>query len=344
MKPMDSVVHKFLRIVGSPFADSSYEPNTQDASQFYQYALKNRMSLLYLDALEKIGRLGSLKKEHDKLIDKHTETERAIHRVSKMMDRACIDYALFKSIRPYREVTVDIDILTFDSSYLEVVRAMQRAGYVFLGRGPLSTTFQDSEARIDLDIYDEVGVSHIIYLDKDILKNFVGNRKLSNGDVVRSLYPEADLLAVIAHSVLKEQIYVLSEYYTTLYYLAGMDYETLSSFLSLVSKCRIRSAVEVHLGITALLHWEAHGFIPVCLMRLLKKLDVNCLEPARFVETGFHMPYKYHPITIIKAFNEKLGEEKARRSFASQTFNMLNPKFALSLVEKVFHHLSRETY
>ena len=344
MKPMNSLTHHFLRVVGSPFATSRHEPSTKDVSWFYHYAIKNRMSLLYLEALRKLDRLGFLQKEYDELVDKFAKTQSAIYRVSKILDGADIDYAFFKSVRPYQEVTVDIDILIFGSRYQEVIQAMQRAGYLFLGGGPLSTTFRDREARIDLDIYDEVGVSCIIYLDKDVLTNFVGNRKLSNGEVVRSLYPEADLLAVIAHSVVKEQMYVLSEYYTTLHYLADMKYEALNSFLSLADECRMRSAVKAHLGITALLHHGAHSSTPVSLIRLLKKLDMDRLELMRVEEMGFHMPYKYHSITTVKALIEKFGEEKARRSFASQTLNMLNPRFASSVVKKAIYHASRETY
>jgi hypothetical protein len=344
VKPMNSLTHQFLRSIGSPFANSNHEICTEDLSRLYYYALKNRMALLYLESLKKLGKLGSLQKEHDKLIGEYAKTEKTIYRVSKMLDRASINYTFFKSIRPYRESTVDVDILVFGSKYEEVIRAMQSAGYKFLGYGPLSTTFRDKEARMDLDIYDEVGVSHIIYLDKDLLTKFVGYRKLSNGDVVRCLIPEADLLAVIAHSVVKEQMYVLSEYYTTLHYLAAMKREAMDSFLSLIDKCRMRLAVKTHLGITALLHHGAHSSMPVILMQLLRKLELDRLELMRVEEMGFNMPYKYHPVTIIKALVEKFGEEKARRSFALQALNMLNPSFASSVVKMTIYHFFRETY
>ena len=341
---MNSLTLQFLRGVGSPFAGSDHEVFTEDLSRLYHHALKNRMALLYLDFLKKLDKLGSLRKEHDKLIGEYARAEKVIYRISKMLDRASIDYTFFKSIRPYRESTADFDILVFGSKYEEVIRAMASAGYKFLGYGPLSTTFRDEEARIDLDIYDEVGVSRIIYLDKDMLTKFIGYRTLSNGEVVRSLIPEADLLAVIGHSVVKEQMYVLSEYYTTLYYLADMKWEALNSFLSLIDKCRMHLAVKAHLGITALLHHGAHSSIPVVLLQLLKKLGLDRLELVRVEEMGFNLPYKYHPVTVIKALIEKFGEEKARRSFVFQALNMLNPSFTSSVVKKTIHHFFRETY
>ena len=347
-----SLTHQLLRVVGSPFANcarenfDSKQTNTQNTSRLYLYATKNRMSLLYLEALKRLDILADLQEEYNKLIDKYAKTNQAIYRVSHVLDRAGIDYAFFKSIRPYREVTVDIDVLVFGprAEYEKVVQVMRDVGYVFLGGGPLSVTFRDSEAGINLDIYYEVGVSYVTYLDKGFLKRFVCDRKLSNGEAVLSLFSEADLLAVIAHSVVKEHMYVLSEYYTTLYYLADMKDEALESFLFLVDECRARSAVKTHLGITALLHYRVHCFIPACLSRLLRRLDMNHLELYRLKEMGLNMPHKYHPITTIKGLLEKFGEQKARRSFASQSLNMLNLKFTSSLIKEMLRHASREAY
>lgn len=344
MKPKNSLTHELLRLVGSPSVSSNPEASTQNRSGLYNYASKNRMPLLYLEALRRLDRLEGLQKEYDELIDKYAKTLRAIWRVSELLNKAGIRYAFFKSIRPYQEVTVDIDILILGSEYKEVLEILRNARYVFLGDGPLSTTFRDSKARINLDIYDEVGVSHIIYLDKNTLTKFVDKRELSNGAVVRLLRPEADLLAIIAHSVVKEHMYVLSEYYTTLYYLAGMKHTDLNSFLSMVDTCKVRLAVKTHLGITALMHYSVHRSLPFSLTWLLQKLEMDRLEFARLEEIDFQMPFRYHLVTIIRALIEKLGEEKARRSFASQTSSILNLRFTSSLMKMMLQHFSRETY
>jgi hypothetical protein len=302
------------------------------------------MSLLCLEALKGLDRLDGLRTEYRKLGDRYIEAQNAICRASDVLCEAGIRYAFFKSIRPYKEVTVDIDILIFGSAYEETKRTLRTAGYFLLGSGPLSTTFRDSRVKINLDVYNEVGVSSIIYLDKEVLAKSVGKTKLPNGAAVSSLTPDADLLALIAHSVIKEQMYVLSEYYTTLYYLADMKEEGLDSFLSLTDKCKIRSAVKIHLGITALLHQKAHGFVPFSLMRLIEKLDMDSLELMRVRKMGFQMPLKYHPITLLKTFMEKSGEEKARRSFALQALSMIDLGSASLVIKRMLQHVSRETY
>jgi hypothetical protein len=341
---MYSLTYQLLRVIGSPFINLDYKFKVDEITTLYNYARKNRMPLLYLESLNRVGEIGSLEKEYEKLKKKLKKIEEAVSQFSNKLNRWGVEYAFFKSIKPYREVTVDIDILVFGSEYLNVIRKMKDAGYKFLARGPLSSTFRDSKADVDFDVYDEVGVSHIVYLDKDVLENFVGERKLSNGEVVRSLLPEADLLAVVAHSVLKEQMYVLSEYYTTLYYLVNMRDDALNSFLYLADECKLRLAVETHLGITALLHKEVYGTFPPCLAKLTKMLKKNHLELPHGIGKGFSMPYKYRSIIIVKAFLEKFGEEKARRSLALQALNMCNPKFAFSVIDKTLYHIRRKTY
>ena len=341
---LNSLTYRVLRVIGSPFTDSESKLDTEDGLRLYRYAAKNRMSLLYLKALSRYNKLGSLEEEYSKLSNRYAKTVEAISRVAQVLERTGVDYALFKSIRPYREVTVDVDVLIFGTEYQEVVRTMNYAGFTFLDAGPISATFRDIEARLNVDLYYEVGASRIIYLDKDKLRRFTVNRRLPNGQVVRSLDLSADLLAVISHSIVKEHMYVLSEYYTTLYYLADANSRALSSFLSLVDECRMRSAVKTHLGATALLHYGAHAFTPICLKKLLYELGLNHLELSHVKAMDFKMPHKYHLLTVTKALVEKLGESKAKRSLASQASNMLNPKFASFVVKEMLHRISRETY
>src|SRR4030042_3764214 len=208
-----------LTLIGSPFAHNSDYLEDSNVRSLYSYAVKNRIRLLFLNSLWKSGQLDDLKEEREKLLENYARIQSAFKRVSEILESRNVDYAFFKSIRPYQEVTADIDILILGSKYKEVLRALANSGYYNLGEGPLSATFQDAEARISIDIYDDVGVSHIIYIDKTKLARSVSRVKLSASTSGRTLCPEADLLAVIAHSILKEHMYVLSEYYTTLHYL-----------------------------------------------------------------------------------------------------------------------------
>ncbi|HKZ95129.1 MAG TPA: hypothetical protein VJ249_11215 [Candidatus Bathyarchaeia archaeon] len=344
MKTSNSLTHRILRIIGSPFATSHLELRGKDVTPLYHYATRNRMPLRFLQALGTISKSDSFAKEYDKLRNRYTQIVQATSRVSQALEKASVDYAFFKSIRPYREVTVDLDILIFSPEYQQVIRNMSHAGYTFLAAGPLSTTFRDAKAEINIDLYNEIGASHIIYLDKQKLRKSIIDKKLSNGKIVRTLDPCADLVALIAHSVLKEQMYVLSEYYTTLYSLANTRSTSSNAIISMVEECKISRAFQTHLGLSALLHQQAHGFIPDCLAKLLSQRDLNPLESTRVEEVNFLMPFKYHPITVVQAFVEKFREAKARKSFTDQISSMLNPKFTSFAIRQLLGHIIRETY
>lgn len=312
--------------------------------ELYHYATKNRMPLLYLEALKRCKQLFSLAEEYNRLSAKYIKVINAISKVSRVLERANVDYAFFKTIRPYREVTVDIDILVLGLGYRQAVKAMRHASYPFLGAGSLSATFYDIDANVNVDIYSEVGVSRLVYLDKVKLGRFIVDRKLPNGEVVSSLSQVADLICIIAHSVVKEQMYVLSEYYTTLYYLFEMNNANLSEFLRLTEECHSRSLVSTHLSVTALVHYFVHGFLPNKLAKLIDEFGLNNREILRVKKNCFLIPHKYHPFTFVEALVEKLGEQKARKSLACQVLNMLNLRFASSVFGEIFQHAVRESY
>ena len=335
----------FLKLIGSPYDNHSPENLDFDSSSFLDFAVKNRIRLLYLNSLDRHRRLGTFQEKRNELLRKYQEIQRAFFKISNHLNNSQVKYALFKSIRPYQEVTVDIDILIFGNQYQKVLDSLYAAGYLYLGEGPLSTTFRDREVGIGLDIYDEVGVSHIIYMDKNQLEEFVTPISLSVDCTAKSLNPAADLLAVIAHSVIKEHMYVLSEYYTTLHYLRLFSEKDLSSFVSLAKECKLSSTAKTHLTITAFLHGSAHGFVPKGLANLLGMLEAEeDFEIAGLVKNRFFVPHKYHPKTVLNAFLEKSSELKARQSFAAQIYHLLNPRFASSFVKLGLDHVLRSTY
>lgn len=342
---LGSLTCDFLRLIGSPYTRKNSAPENLDIEDLYKYATKNRIRLLYLNTLAKYEKIGSLQEERKKLLAKYNLIHEAFIRISNVLEQSDIEYAFFKSIRPYQEVTADIDTLIFGQEYERVLSILKTSGYSCLGTGPLSTTFEDVGAKIGLDIYAEVGVSHLVYMDKSKLADSVFEINISGYCNGRSLKPEADLLAVIAHSIIKEHIYVLSEYYTTLYYLKDMNYAMLSSFVSLAKNCKLLSTAQVHLSITAFLHYYSHGFVPKVLSSLIEMLGTKSgFEASNVGRNGFRMPHKYHPTTIARTLAEKLEEPKARKSFAIQMKSMLNPEFTSPFLRMALNHVFRETY
>jgi len=170
-------------------------------------------------------------------------------------------------------------------------------------------------------------------------------REVSDGCFVKTLSPTADLLAVMAHSVLKEHMYVLSEYYTTLFHLHAFNGESvLTSLRSLAEECGLTFAVETHLGVTASLHKWVHGFVPRCIERMYGELRDGSWEFSRMKRLGLEFPLRYHPLTVVKGLSGLLKDLKGRRSIAVQGSRMLHPHFCLRTTTDFLQHIMKETY
>ena len=340
---MDNQTYNIIQVIGSPFIDSNNELDRLKIDELYEFSKKNRMPLLYLKSISELDVQDKYKKEYIYLIDRWSEIEGSIKKVLEILDREKIMYTTFKSIKPYREITVDIDLLILDC-YERAVKVLKKSGYVLLERGPLSSTFRDQEVKIDYDIYDEVGVSQIIYYDKDKVREQIIDKPLLTGGYIKSLSPVTDLLAIIAHSVIKEQMYIIAEYYSTLFYLERIGVKGIESFLKMSEQLGLNTAVKAHLGITYVIHKLVHDVEPLPLRGIISKLGYNGLEIQRVKESQLKMPHKFHPITLINALSEKLRDPKSRRSFSEQLINMMSPSFTMDFIPKMLSHVKRETY
>jgi len=301
------------------------------------------MPLLYLEALKRNHLTTVLGSTYDEEYTKYLKTLSAISRVSSLLDEKNIKHAIFKTIRPYESTTVDIDILIFEDKnvHAKSVETMLKGGYKLVAFGPRSTTFQDQEASIGIDLYEQVAVSFMTYIRKEKMIDLVETIRLPNGEYVKTLKPEADLACIIAHSVIKEQMYTLSEYYTFIYYLEQMH---LDNFIRIVKQNNITSATRTHATITKLLHKAAHKTIPNELQRITNSLGEENLEPTRLIKNNFETPFKYHPITITRALLEIAKGKTSRDSMAIQIFKMSNPNFTKKFLKDLMKHITRKTY
>jgi len=296
--------------------------------------------------LEKIGQNGKLNDLYDLYTKEKTKcfkTLDSIARVSKLLANSNIDHAVYKTLRPYESTTVDIDILVFGDrgSFKKAVRTMLEAGYELVVRGPRSTTLRDTELDMGIDLYEQIAVSYVTYMDKRRLVDYLTITKLPNGSQVKTLKAEADLACIIAHSVIKEHMYTLSEYYTFIYYVKQLDVER---FLRIATRNNLTSAVRTHASITAMLHMAAHRTTPNKLQQILDRFGQDYLETARLIENDLHTPHKYHPITIVESIVEILKAKETRNSISEQLVHMLDPKISRDFLKRLIDHIFRETY
>jgi len=358
-----NITMNLLRRIGSPFVPEQKQTlpeNKREAQELYAHATKNKIGLLYLESLknqEKIEEFG-LESEYREESEKHEQQVITAIRVAKLLNSFDVNYVVFKSFMPYSAVPNDVDIVHLGSEegYKKVEEMMVQAGYIqFFGIGKTESQvmFHDSRGGdhlgghekdiYDIDIYRMIAASHIIYLDKKKFVKYVTEMTVSDVQV-KVLEPEAELVAIITHSIIPEQLCTLSVYYAMLHYLAKMNHKYVDKFVHIVEENDVIFLTRAHCSLVAELHQAAHGFVPEKLNEVLIKLGGEVQEKRYLIETNFKMPHLYSRYTIIRALLEKTKEKTFRKSVIRQGLSMLNPMFANWVISEVIRRRRRETY
>jgi hypothetical protein len=298
------------------------------------------MPFLERISLEKQGEFADLcrmeREKYKKMLD-------AVGRVSLALAGCGVSYAVFKTVRPYVSTTVDIDIIIFGNGndYDLAKKAMAYSKYAIIGTGPMTITYQDPETLIGIDLYRDVAVSAICYFDKDMLLEFIEDATLPNGVRIKTLSPEADLTAIIAHSVIKEQMYTLSEYYSFIHYLKRINVVEL---LQISKRNNLTNAMRTHATITGLLYQQAHGTIPKELDEIMVGLGTNSFETSLLAKDDYATPHKYQVLTVLRSLLEILKGKKCKKSVLTQIHNVFEPDLSRRFLKELIGHVRRETY
>ena len=336
---------RLLRIIGSPLMSNSFQADKKLGNchdlRLYSIAKVNKIPLTYLSTVNL--------QERKRLPEYYYHCSR-LHRlievlveICKLFDKKGINYVIFKTLRPYPEYVADIDVLNAGSrnNYRKIVEVLKESGYLLMEEGAYCTTFRDYKTRFKtelmIDVYDEISVGHLIYLDKHKLNHYIVEKELPVGQVVRVFSPEAELLVTIAHSVIKENRFILAEYYATLHYLAIMDQRVIERLIDLVRENKLVNAFRWHLTITATLHKLAFGLIPEKLSNLLSKLGGPWSRAYRQVLESAYPPYRCDPLTLMSIFREKIQDSVFRRSLHSQIFSFPTRSFTRRLLARLMN-------
>ena len=356
-----SLAIKLLRVIGSPFAsEQELLTNKDEALELYDYAIKNKIALLYLEALKNQGKLEEfqLKSVYGEEWKKHNEQLMTASRVSELFNSSGVSYAIFKSIMPFLATPNDVDILHFgsDSEYKKAVEIMLQSSYIEVKGSADSSQHMFHDARdgelnphppekdiYDVDLYQKVAASYLIYLDKVKLAKNVTEINMA-GSRLRLLKPGAELVAIITHSIIPEQLFTLFTYYATLHHLSTMNSEEVTEFVNLAKENNVTFPIKAHCSLVADLHQAAHGFIPEKVQDILDEVGTDVSEVRHLRNSNFKTPHHYSWSTIIRTLLEKAKEDEFRKSLFIQAFHMLNPRLAKWVVSEIIWRHRRETY
>lgn len=355
---------KLLKSIGSPFTPN-YElnppKNHDEALELYHHAVKNKIGLMYLESLNNQKRLEEfgLKSKYEEEQIMHKSQSITARRISELFNSSGINYAIFKSIMPFSATPNDVDIVHFggDKEFKRAVQIMLQSNYIEI-KGYVDTEqcmFHDvkyggildphpnKKDIYDIDLYQKISASYIIYLDKNKLEKYVTKINIL-GDSIKVFMSEAELMIIIIHSIIPEMLFTLLVYYATLHYFAIMNTEEINKFINIVQENNAVFSVRSNCSLVAELHRAAHGFIPEKIKKILLKLDIDNKERELLIKNNFKMPHKYSNSAVIKTIFEKIKETESRNSIIKQIILMSNPKLMGWIIWNIVWRRRRDTY
>ncbi|KXA94572.1 hypothetical protein AKJ65_04015 [candidate division MSBL1 archaeon SCGC-AAA259E19] len=304
-----------LKKIAPPFLSTPSSSREYPPENLYSLARKNDVSLTYLENIpENHEYKNSVYKYHLRHFRKLKKT---ILRVSTLLEKNNIKYAVIKTLRPFPEDASDIDIINLgmEKDFIKIIRILKRENYKSLGRGPYSAGFRSSLG-IDLDIYNEISSNQIIYMNKRNLHDQVDRRKIQ-GNYINTLTPEADMLVISGHSAVKEN-YTLSCFLTTLYRLKRETNKFIKNFLTLADENDMNAVVRWFITLSAILCKRAYGAISKDLSIALNSLERLHPGAYRSYKNSRFPPYSIDLLTLLEIFSEKVNCSVFRRSMCRQ--------------------------
>lgn len=347
-----------LRIIGSPF-DISGTQQPVESEKMYKFAFKNRVGLLYLNALKQEKSLSKLTEEYEELNRRARETVLTAARAAKVFDDAQIPYVLYKTLRSYPATPNDVDIIFLGpgNQFESAKKALREAGYLQDAHSaPLQNLFVDPRgvevASWDkkggmyyVDLYLEASADYIIYIRKSELCGNVLRVPCGDEGTANVLNPEVELAALMMHSVFPENTFSLEMFYTICYAFANFQKENIEQFIGFIRRNYLVKPAIASLTITLALHKEAFGNHPGMMLEVVERIGkIHKGERVRLQARGFETPHKYGLNIFAGSVLNKLLDTRALMSFGNQALHMLNPKFALDVFKTIRRKLTQETY
>jgi hypothetical protein len=352
-------VKKILYLIGTPFNSPGSMPIDDDTSllKLYRIAYKNKLGLLFLESVAKQRPLQDvLQDELNKEREKKSTIQRTAQRSATILNYTKLRYAVIKSSYPFPAVPNDVDILILGPSYeyRKAVETMKKNQFVIVGgnEAPLEVCLHDnsrgkhfddpskdyaSKDPFDVDIYKEVGASHIVYMDKKKLLDQV-TQTMIDTTKVNVLTGPAEIALSIFHSIYPERIYTLLLHFHILYAIKGMSRADVSEFVRICRDHHMCKAVTLVLSLTERIQEMCFGKPPADLINLREAVGKRKQVLVRT------LPYLYPMRTVLSSFIGKRNDMIFSLSVLRQLISMLNPRYARYIFLVYKDRKNRDTY
>jgi hypothetical protein len=326
--PVDYDTTRLMKILGFPNsrAELINDLNEEDLLKLLPLAIENKVPLFFLErAVALCKNSKSLETHYQTFLEKSQSFSSLMGEVSNILAKAQTDYVVFKTFRPFPFVTVDADILFFTrEEFWRAHRELRRA-YKLGGFGAYSITLYDQQRDINLDLHLDIAVSRLVYMNIQLLRKYMTKVSV-NGSQLSVLTPPAAIVTVLSHSLYKEQMLTLSDYYTTLIQILKMTSNERRALVDLAEQLNLGLSLKLALNlIDSLTKMTFRRTSPV-IMDIAEMIQIDEIEERamqmsinKFVPP-VQLPYKYPLLSVSFAFIMKSIKDPLMRSTAANQF------------------------
>lgn len=341
-----------IRIIGIDDINEGKIYHSEKLLELFPYSITNKIPLFYLEKI--IPQC----KEHDRLIKAYLHLRKRqqqqlflLQKIACIFSRYDVDYTVFKTLKPFPSIGSDVDLLFLSQDgFKKGYSLLSKNGYHLIGPKFRNLTLHDPQTDINIDLYNEITVSNIIYIDKTKIRDFTTEVNINNIQVPIPT-KEVDLLLSIAHSFYKEQLYTLADFYLITIFLTKFTQKQKNHFLQLVNEQHIEYACSLLFRMTQNLHLYIFRNKLEQIEEILSNLYLNSFLDVEIHKTinnfskKMKLPYKLtYKTAIIGLVDKIINDANTKKSVPHQIKEMMNPLFLQEFISQLVIHVIRETY
>lgn len=199
------------------------------AARLFKKAEHNKIPLLFLEALGETYQ-ARFSTQAKKYYDAKNAAGYMMAEVADKLNKAEVEYVIFKTLKPFPYAPADIDLLLASREDLKkTCNLLSSSENIHVAKDSYTHTFRSTTHGLNIDLYEWPTVANMIYLDKTMLFNHTTECPF-NGFSIKTLDSVAEIVAVASHAIYKEQTYTLAEHFTIIHHLRT---------------CRLENVIEV---------------------------------------------------------------------------------------------------
>lgn len=339
-----------IRFIGHSHSDNrSEELNETTLINLVPLAIENKVALLFLErALNRYENSATLNNIYSTYLKKLQSRSSLVTEICEVLANSKIKYVIFKTFKPFPSLTVDVDILFFTrDNLMQACHLLKNHGCNLAGYGAHSITMYSPKHVMNVDLHSEIAVSRMVYINSNLLEEYVTEHEIDGCQV--PVFENAIALAmVLSHSLYKEQVFTIADYYTTIDYLLNSTQKQQRILADFAEKTHIEYSIKTALMIVNALTIKAFGKNNSTIDDIIKMVHTNEIEDQstrlsiHHFERNIQLPYKYDLSTVATAFLVKLLSDPLMRGTLTHQF--VEVIFGKSNFWKsVLPHFRRET-